>query len=143
MNVYFITPECTNLKKFVMKPEWRVIVTMRAAVLALDTRHKELAMGRGGIQGLRPILIKSEIPDDVLYAHCSCEAGDTCDHSPHYFIEGFNMEEILLKVSVRNWVRVTRDEVVAWEVERQLVTGWKPERYMFRGTWMERMPITG
>lgn len=143
MNVYFVAPECTNLKKFVMMPEWRVIVTMQAALAALDTRHKELNLRHSGIRpGLDPILLVSTVPDESLYAHCSCAAGYTCDHSPFFFVEGFNPEEVLLKVPVRNWARVTKQDVIAWRVERQLVTGWKDSRFMFESTWLERMPIT-
>lgn len=144
MDVFLVVPERMQGPQLMAATGWTVLHSLHDGLLELDARYKGLADSRcGRRKGLDPVLLRSSIPDERFFEHCHCEAGSRCSHSPWIEIDSVNLSELKLRQPLRGWSAVTQEDVVAWEIERRLVTRWQSPKFLFRCYWFDRMPITG
>lgn len=133
MFLYTIVPSCIAVAAFEAKIGWRVHISMKTVLEDLEQRyHENVRSGRYiNKRDFSPTVIHSEIPDECRLHHGFCGT---------YLIWDQHDEPMLAK-AVRNWRRVSQEDVLAWEVETKFLENTIP-RFVFKEQWWELLPPT-
>ncbi len=119
------------------KPGWRVNTSLGTAIYEMEEQY--LRRTNSATMRIHPTVVTASIPIEWFFSCCSCQAGDCCVHDGWLRIDPLDIGSPMLLREVREWEKVSQEEVIAWEVLEKM-RGKKHLLFKFREMWFHRLP---
>ena len=130
MDVYLVVPESTNVRRTRAAPGWRVFVELGRAIHELEERFRSRDRSPLYCEGLVGMAKGSwPIPITAVVPNRSWLQGDLV-----------NQDEPIVLRPIDGWRRVTQEDFIAWEIERQMVMGTRAFKWSYKKKWFPRLP---